>query len=234
MAHNTKRARSSGANRSPKRASKSLTDSSIVPRSRRSSKPSLFVSRSTRSSNPSVTLARTHVDFSSSKSFAVLARMRRTGESIDVASRDKHTYPAHVLRHLQNAARREHQPNPFRKVKGEWIASPSDKLSRQRSLLTEDGYVSIIVKGSKKSSELSRYNTIVEHLVNPEKLAKRSGLSKEEVFGQALDDFKEFSDKRIAGKPYLTDPDLVFRLADFGIIKTEELGSDQVARGGRR
>jgi len=160
--------------------------------------------------------------------------MRRTGESLEVASRAKHTYPAHVLRHLQNAARREHQPNPLHKIKGEWIASLSDKLSRRRSLLTEDGYVSIVVKGSTKSSELSRYNTIVEHLLNPDKAAKRLGLSKEEVFGQALDDLKDFKGKRIAGKPYLTDPDLVFRLADFGIIKTEELGSDQVARGGRR
>lgn len=193
--------------------------------------------RSSKSSrrSPDVTPARTRFDLSSSKAFAVLARMRRTGESLEVASRAKHTYPAHVLHHLQNAARREHQPNPFRKIKGEWIpSSPSDKISRKRSLLTENGYISIVVKGSTKSSELSRYNTIVEHLVNPEKAVKRLGLSKEEVFGQALDDLKEFRGKRIAGKPYLTNPNLVFRLADFGVIKTEELGSDQIARGGRR
>ncbi|HXY13172.1 MAG TPA: hypothetical protein VEI26_01585 [Terriglobales bacterium] len=43
-----------------------------------------------------------------------------------------------------------------------------------------------------------------------------------------------FRGKRIAGHRYLTDPDAVFTLADAGIIKTEELGSDQVARGGRK
>jgi hypothetical protein len=171
---------------------------------------------------------------SSSKAFAVLARMRRTGESLEVASRSKHTYPAYVLEHLKKAARREHQPNPLRTISGEWVASSSDKLLRHRELLTEDGYISIIVKGSKTSSELSRYNAIVEQLVNPEKYAKRLGLSKDDVFGQALDDLKDFKGKRIGGKPYLTDPEQVFRLADFDVIKTEELGSDQVSRGGRR
>jgi hypothetical protein len=45
---------------------------------------------------------------------------------------------------------------------------------------------------------------------------------------------QSFKGKRISGHPYLTDPDKVFRLADAGLIKTEELGSDQVVRGGKK
>jgi hypothetical protein len=116
---------------------------------------------------------------------------------------------------------RRHLPNEFRKVRGKWIPSKADRLSRRKLLLTEDGYVPITVIGSKKAGELNQFNQVVARLVDPAGNYDPSGL-----------DF--FKGKRIAGHPYLTDPDLVFRLADAGLIKTEELGSDQVARGGRK
>ena len=86
-------------------------------------------------------------------------------------------------------------------------------------LLTEDGYIPITVIGSKKAGELNRFNQVVARLVGPKGDHDPS-------------DLEYFEGKRIAGHPYLTDPDLVFRLADAGLIRTDELGSDQVTRGG--
>jgi len=77
------------------------------------------------------------------------------------------------------------------------------------------------VIGSRKAGELNRFNQVVARLVDPKGDYDPSDLG-------------FFKGKRIGGHPYLTDPDLVFRLADAGLIKTDELGSDQVARGGRK
>jgi hypothetical protein len=170
----------------------------------------------------------------SSKAFSVLARMRSHGESLNVAAREKGTYAAWVLKHLRNAAKREGQPNPLRKVGGEWIATPFDWLSRRRKHLTDKGYIDIVVKGSKKSSELSRYNLVLTYLVTPTRFAKRLGLTPDQVFQDALHELKGFENQRITGHKYLTNPDEIFRLADAGIITDEELGSDQVQRGGRK
>jgi hypothetical protein len=145
------------------------------------------------------------------KAFAVLARCRRTGESPEAVSRQKGTYFSVVRRRL---------PSQFRKVRGKWVPSKSDRLSRRKALLAENGYIMITVRGSKKAAELDRYNQIVDHLIHGK-----------DHDPSALEAFK---DKRISGHPYLTDPDKVFRLADAGLIKTEELGSDQVARGGKK
>ncbi len=151
-------------------------------------------------------------DSSAAKAFAVLARMRRTGESLQATCRALHTYPKVVRRYL---------PHEFHKVRGKWVPSKSDRLPRRKLLLTEDGYVSITVIGSRKAGELNRFNLVVSRLVDPKGDHDPS-------------DLEFFKGKRIAGHPYLTDPDLIFRLADAGLIRTEELGSDQVARGGRK
>ncbi|HZR63960.1 MAG TPA: hypothetical protein VFA85_02375 [Terriglobales bacterium] len=150
-------------------------------------------------------------DSTGAKAFAVLARSRRTGESPEAVSRQFGTYFAVVRRHL---------PGHFRKVRGRWVPTKSDRSPRGKQLLTEDGYERIVVRGSKKAAELNRYNQVVARFIR--------GKDKDP---SAL---AEFERKRIAGHRYLTDPDKVFRLADAGIIKTDELGSDQVSRGGRR
>ena len=152
-----------------------------------------------------------HFDSPGAKAFAVLARCRRTGESPEAVSRQKGTYFAVVRRHL---------PKQFRKVQGKWVPSESDRLSRRKSLLTEDGYVTITVRGSKKATELNQYNQVVDRFIHG-KDHDPSGL-------------EYFTGKRISGHPYVTDPDKVFRLADAGLIRTEELGSDQVVRRGKK
>lgn len=149
-------------------------------------------------------------DSPAAKSFAVLARSRRTGENPVAVSRQKGTYFAVVRRHL---------PGQFRRVKGTWVPTKSDRLPRRKQLLTEYGYVTITVRGSKKAGELNHYNQAVAAFIRG-KDHDPSGL-------------QAFRGKRVSGHPYLTDPDLVFRLADAGLIKTDELGSDQVARGGK-
>ena len=153
-----------------------------------------------------------HAFSSPAKAFTVLARARRTGESPEAVSRQLGTYFAVVRRHL---------PNEFRKVRGKWIPSKADRLSRRKLLLTEDGYIPITVIGSKKAGELNQFNQVVARLVDPKGDYDPSNL-------------EFFKGKRIAGHPYLTDPDLIFRLGDAGLLKTEELGSDQLARGGRK
>ena len=105
-------------------------------------------------------------------------------------------------------------------MRGKWVPSKADHLSRRKRLLTEDGYITITVRGSKKAAELNQFNVAVDRFIRGE-----------DHDPSALESFKG---KRIAGLRYLTDPDKVFRLADAGIIRTEELGSDQVARGGRK
>lgn len=142
----------------------------------------------------------------------MLARCRRTGESPEAVSRQMGTYFAVVRRHL---------PGQFRKIRGKWVPTKADRLARRKLLLTESGYIPITVVGSKKAGELNRFNQVVARFVDP---------------GGEHDpsDLESFKGKRIAGHAYLTDPDLVFRLANTGLIRTEELGSDQIARGGRR
>jgi hypothetical protein len=150
-------------------------------------------------------------DSPGAKAFSVLARCRRTGESPESISRQKGTYFSVVRRRL---------PGQFRKVRGKWVPSKSDRLFRRKALLTADGYVMIRVRGSKKADELNRYNQIVDRFIHGK-----------DHDPSALESFEK---KRISGHPYLTDPDKVFRLGDAGLIKTEELGSDQVARGGKK
>jgi len=149
-------------------------------------------------------------DSPGSKAFAVLARMRRTGESLEAASRERNTYPRVVLRHLQGE---------FRKIHGRWVPSKSDRQPRRKLLLTEDGYLRVTVLGSKKAAELNQFNQIVARLV------EGKGDPSELEF---------FTGRRIAGHPYLTDIGAILRLADAGVIRVEELGSDQVVRGGPR
>jgi hypothetical protein len=150
-------------------------------------------------------------DSSAAKAFTVLARSRRTGESPEAISRQLGTYFGVVRRHL---------PGQFHKVRGKWVPTKSDRLARRKQLLTEQGYITITVRGSKQAAELNQYNQVVNHFVRGK-----------DHDPSALVAFK---DKRITGHSYLTDPDKVFRLADAGLIRTDELGSDQVARGGRR
>jgi hypothetical protein len=149
-------------------------------------------------------------DSPGAKSFAVLARSRRTGEDPVALSRQMGTYFAVVRRRL---------PGQFRKVKGKWFPTKSDRLPRRKRLLTEDGYITVTVLGSRKAAELNQYNQIVTRFVRGKDHDPSALLA--------------FKGKRIAGRPYLTDPDKVFTLADAGLIRTDELGSDQVARGGR-
>src|SRR5215472_16203318 len=91
-------------------------------------------------------------DSSPAKAFAVLARSRRTGESPEAVSRQLGTYFAVVRRHLRGQ---------FQKVRGRWVPTKTDRLSRRKLLLTEDGYLPITVVGSKKAGELNRFNQVV-------------------------------------------------------------------------
>ena len=150
-------------------------------------------------------------DSPGAKAFAVLARARRRGEDPAALSRQMGTYFAVVRRRL---------PGQFRKVKGKWFPTKSDRLARRKRFLTEDGYITVTVRGSKKAAELNQYNQTVTRFIRDKDHDPSALLA--------------FKGKRIAGRPYLTDPDKVFRLADAGLIRTDELGSDQVARGGRR
>ena len=183
------------------------------PQARRSKQPRAKTeSRLNSISRHDVSRAVPRFDSSPAKAFTVLARSRRTGESPEAVSRQLGTYFAVVRRHLRDQ---------FRKVRGRWVPSKVDRLLRRKLLLAEDGYIPITVVGSKKAGELNRFNQVVARLVDPRGEHDPS-------------DLESFKGKRIAGHAYLTDPDLVFRLANAGVIRTEELGSDQVARGGRK
>jgi hypothetical protein len=176
----------------------------------RKSKPKTTRAAKAKSRRERVTPNAFRSDSPGAKSFSVLARARRTGEDPVAVSRQMGTYFAVVRRHL---------PGQFRKVKGKWVPTKSDRLPRRKRVLTEDGYITVTVRGSKKAAELNQYNQIVTRFIRGKDHDPSALLA--------------FKGKRIAGRLYLTDPDKVFRLADAGLIRTDELGSDQVARGGR-
>jgi hypothetical protein len=135
---------------------------------------------------------------------AALARARRKGWSLERASHDVGTTPRTA---------RKYFPRQWQKKGGHWVPTKADREPRSMLLLTTRGYIPIVVRGSKKASELGRYNYAVTQFLR----------------GKAHDPswLAEFAGKSIAGHPYLTDPHAVFQLGHAGVPQDSGLGSDQ-------
>src|SRR5713101_17503 len=91
----------------------------------------------------------------------VLARVRRTGESLVSAARLEGVDPRTVRKQL---------PHEFRKAGGRWVpAHDADRLPRQMWLLDDKGRRPGLVRGSKAASLLGRYNAALSKFFSANK-----------------------------------------------------------------
>src|SRR5215472_9012856 len=118
----------------------------------------------------------------------VLARMRRTGETLTTAARAEHTDPRTVRRYL-NAEMRT-------LAEGQITPTRTDRRQRRMLIPTALGTTPLTIRGSKQASQLGRYMSAVGKYL-------RTG---------DVDALAEFEGKSIAGHVLITDPDMLSSL----------------------
>jgi hypothetical protein len=129
----------------------------------------------------------------------VVARMRRTGQTLTAASRDEHIDPRTVRKYLgaelRGIAKGEIQP-----TRADW---------RRRNMLvpTSHGATPVIVRGSEEASQLGRYMSAVGQFLKSGKTG-------------ALEEFEGHS---IAGHKLITDPDALSSLAQAGALELDRI-----------
>ena len=113
----------------------------------------------------------------------VLARMRRTNQTLSVAAREEHIDPRTVRRYLGPELRRLSQ--------GKIKPTTTDRRRRNMLIPTPDGTSPVAIHGSAQASQLGRYMAAVGKYL-------RTG---------ETDALKEFSGRSIAGHALITDPE---------------------------
>ena len=133
------------------------------------------------------------------RALAVLARMRSRKESLSEASRHEHTTPRTVHRIFPKQLKRGSS--------GRYVASRGDRLRREISVLSFDGYVPVVVRSSKQAQLASAHLIAVNRFL-------RTG---DERF------LKPFIGKRVGGVELLTDTDRIQVLGDADLVKLDGL-----------
>jgi hypothetical protein len=130
----------------------------------------------------------------------VLARMRRTGESLVSAARLEGVDPRTVRKQL---------PHEFGNAGGRWVpAHDADRLPRPMRLLDDKGRRPGLVRGSKAASLLGRYNAALSKFFSAnEKYAGDESL------------LEPFRGKRVGGLELLTYPKQLLELAEAGELR---------------
>ena len=129
--------------------------------------------------------------------------MRREGMSLSQAAKQAGTTPNAVRRHADRAL--ELSPS------GRYRAKAYDRLVREVWFLTPEGKVILPVRDSRSASKIARYMGAVDHYL------------------QTGDDrrLRRFRDKGVwvekRFRPFITDLDVLDRLADAGEVSFEEL-----------
>jgi hypothetical protein len=85
---------------------------------------------------------------------SVLARSRRSGESLTKAARAAHISPETVRRYLGESA--------FQKRGARWKATPSDALARRMSLFENGQVVTVSIRDSRTASLIGKYDRDVK------------------------------------------------------------------------
>ena len=89
------------------------------------------------------------------RALQVLARMRRTGQTLSAASREEHTDPRTVRKYVRGDLKRL-------KKGGYTVATKSDRRHRRDMLIpTALGTANAVVRGSREASQLGRYMSAV-------------------------------------------------------------------------
>jgi len=132
-----------------------------------------------------------------------LARVRR-GESLSKAAKSGHTKPSTVLKHLSNQF---HRDGPGK----QWSATKSDRLSARMNIVTPQGPITALVRGSRQRTILAEYNIALRKWRE-----NRPGAQAE---------LAKFEGKRVAGHVLITDTKLLATLEDAGLLGFDELYS---------
>jgi len=130
----------------------------------------------------------------------VLARMRRTGETLTAVAREEHIDPRTV---------RKHVGAELRGLAREGRTRPTKADQRRRNMLipTTLGMSPIVVHGSKQASQLGRYLSAVGKYLRT----------------MNADALGEFEGQSIGGHPLITDPDTLSFLAQAGALQLDEI-----------
>ena len=138
------------------------------------------------------------------QSLAVLALMRREGLSLQEAANRVGIDPRTVLRYVGSALERE---GPH----GQYHATPHDRIPRTLHFITPEGTVAITVNDSRMATRMA------EHMNAVRAFTHAGDLSALEAFqGESFE---------VDGVTYtfVTDPEILARLADAGVLSIEGL-----------
>jgi hypothetical protein len=130
----------------------------------------------------------------------VVARMRRTGQTLTAASRDEHIDPRTLRKYLGAELR---GPRLKRKVR----PTKADRRRRDMLVPTTLGTSPVVIRGSKQASQLGRYMAAVGKYL-------RTGDS---------DSLDEFRGKSIGGHVLITDPETLGSLAQAGALQLDQI-----------
>lgn len=134
-----------------------------------------------------------------SRALHVLARMRRTGETLTETAREKHIDPRTVRKYLG--------PELKRIKAGEVQPTSADRRIRNMLIPTEKGITRASVRGSKSASLLGRY---------------MSAVGKYLTTGDA-GALEEFEGQTVGGYQLVTDLQVLSTLAQAGALQLDEI-----------
>lgn len=141
---------------------------------------------------------------------AVLARMRKRGESLSQAARAEHSTPRTVKKFVGEQLRRS--------ASGRYSATSSDRLKREINVFGVDGYEPVTV-GSSRQAQLAS-----QHLIAINRFLRTGD----------TEQLKRFRGKRIGGIGLLTDPKRIREFAEADLVKLDGLYRDQRNHGHRK
>jgi hypothetical protein len=136
------------------------------------------------------------------RALAVVARMRREKLSLYKASRIERIKSATVLRYVGNAVHRSGHGKP-------WKPTKSDRLGATMTVLTAQGPMFVVVKGSTERTRLARYDIALRKW-----RAGEDGAEKELLV---------FQGQTVGGQVLITDPDLLIQLEEAGQLDFDTL-----------
>lgn len=134
------------------------------------------------------------------RALRVLARMRRTEQTLTTASRDEQIDPRTVRKYVRADLR-------DLKKERQTVATKSDRRHRRMLIPTRAGTANAVVRGSREASQLGRYMSAVGAYL---RTGEAAGLMK-------------FEGQSIAGHPLITDPDQLTYLAEAGSLQLESI-----------
>jgi len=129
----------------------------------------------------------------------VLARMRRTDETLTAAAREEHIDPRTVRKYVGAELRGI--------TNGEVQPTKADRRVRNMLIPIENGVTPASIHGSRQASQLGRYMSVVGKYLTT---GDTRGL-------------EEFEGQTIAGHQLIVDPDVLSSLAQAGALQLDQI-----------